>query len=247
MRKRVRYNRHMRLRTRMMLLIERLLLSPIRELTWRTSANSATPMVHLRHMAARDAAEFIAQHTSTALLYTHRFQLMDFAASLIPTEGWLLEFGVFQGESLDYFASKLPGRRLHGFDSFIGLQENWGGSDKPANAFDLAGRLPKVPRNCQLVPGWFDESLPAWLEENRGPVAFLHIDSDTYEACRTVLSLLSGRITKDTIILFDEHHGYPGWRHGEYKALQEFLAANKVACTYLGFSDAGAVIKIIPA
>lgn len=244
---RMTYSLKMRMRTRLMLMIERLLLSPLREITWRTSADPATPVALLRRMAAQDAAEFISQHTASALLFTHRFQLMDYALTLIPAQGLLLEFGVFRGESLDYFASKIPNRTFFGFDSFTGLQENWGGSDKPKSSFNQSGRLPKVPKNCALVKGWFNETLPGWVREHAGSVAFLHIDSDTFQACQTVLEQLRDRITPETIILFDEHHGYPGWRNGEFRALHEFLARHRKQATYLAFSDAGAVVRVAPA
>lgn len=234
----------MRLRTRFLILFDRYILRTVREFNRRTSTQPALPMAHLNHLTARDTAEFMLGHLHTALLYLHRFELMDFALKQLPRDGLILEFGVFQGESLDYLACKAAPRRIYGFDSFEGLRESWPGTDKPAAAFDLKGRLPKVPPNAELVPGWFDQSLPAFLEKHPGPIALLHIDSDTYEACRTIFQILRDRITPETVILFDEHHGYPGWRHGEFKALNEFVAANDRTCTYLGFSEAGAVVKI---
>lgn len=70
----------------------------------------------------------------------------------------VLEFGVFKGRSIKYFASRMtaPGSRFYRFDSFEGLLEAWG---KKAGGF-----LAKVPivddERILFIKGWFQESLP---------------------------------------------------------------------------------------
>mgnify|MGYP000079224382 CR=1 FL=1 len=74
-----------------------------------------------------------------------------------------LEFGVWQGGSINFFSSKFPNSQFYGFDSFEGLPENWRpGFEK--GTFSLNGMLPKVNANVKLIPGWFNESLPYFLE-----------------------------------------------------------------------------------
>ena len=40
-------------------------------------------------------------------------------------DGLVMEFGVYQGESIAQLASILPSKMIHGFDSFEGLPEDW--------------------------------------------------------------------------------------------------------------------------
>ena len=44
---------------------------------------------------------------------------------------------------------------------------------------------------------------------------------DTYESTKYALEKLKPYLIKDSIILFDQLYNFPGWRNGEYKALQE--------------------------
>ena len=60
-----------------------------------------------------------------ALYFKSRGDLWDFALSKIEVDGAVAEFGVFKGNSINYFARKLQGRAsIYGFDSFEGLQED---------------------------------------------------------------------------------------------------------------------------
>lgn len=74
----------------------------------------------------------------------------------------------------------------------------------------LPAGVPRVP-GAELVPGWFDETLPLFLEEHPGPVAFLHIDADLYSSARTVLELVGPRLHTGSVIVFDEFFNYQGW------------------------------------
>ena len=42
--------------------------------------------------------------------------------------------------------------------------------------FDLGGVLPAVEPNALLVKGWFDRTLPEFLEQHSEPAALVHID-----------------------------------------------------------------------
>ena len=44
---------------------------------------------------------------------------------LAPPTGEVLEFGVFRGKSIRTIAKVVPKRKVYGFDSFIGLPEDW--------------------------------------------------------------------------------------------------------------------------
>lgn len=78
-----------------------------------------------------------------------------------------------------------------------------------------------------LVKGWFSDTVPKWLSETEGEIAFIHIDSDLYESAKEILALLNERIVPGTVIVFDElcdfDQTYPNWKQGEWKALLEWL------------------------
>ena len=111
-------------------------------------------------------------------------------------------------------------------------------------AFDVKGRLPRVPDNVRLHRGYFDASLPPWLNDNPGPVAFIHIDCDLYSSTKTILELLAPRLAAGTVILFDEYFNYPNWERHEFKAFQEFVSARRVKYTYLAFARQQVAVRI---
>jgi hypothetical protein len=38
------------------------------------------------------------------------------------------------------------------------------------------------------------------------------------------------------VIVFDEYFNYPGWREGEFKAFQEFIARESLGFEYLNYN-----------
>ena len=148
-------------------------------------------------------------------------------------EGYWLEFGVHEGETIMYTAGcKLgtPGFLIHGFDSFEGLPEDWI-ENNPKGHFDLGGEIPKhllQYSNINIIKGWYDTSIPKFIKENNiNKISFLNIDSDLYSSANTILTLLTPYFKGDCIIHFDEFCNYPGGKNGEYKAFSEFLHKNK--------------------
>jgi hypothetical protein len=95
--------------------------------------------------------------------------------------------------------------------------------------------LPEVRPNVHLIKGWFDQSLPVFLESHPEKVDFLHIDSDLYSSARTVLTLLRDRIEPGTAIVFNEFFNYPGWKNGEYKAFNEFISQTGLGYEWLSY------------
>jgi len=156
---------------------------------------------------------------------------------LSPAEGYVMEFGVFRGKTMFHIASYFANQPVWGFDSFVGLPEPWftrsdqDGPSHPAGRFDLAkeAEQPEFPSNVRLVKGWFQDTIPGWLQVNPGVIKFLHIDCDLYSSTKTVLNLLDQRIVPGTVIVFDEmypwsdYSAYDLWAEGEYRALKEWL------------------------
>lgn len=131
-----------------------------------------------------------------------------------------LEFGVFQGESMRYWARHLknPRAHLHGFDSFEGLPESWN-IDTPKGYFSTNGAIPSVP-DCrvQFFKGWFDQTLPRYRPPHHEKLV-INMDADIYSSTIYVLRTLEPLIVPGTFIYFDEFAD----RLNELRAFAEFL------------------------
>jgi hypothetical protein len=166
---------------------------------------------------------------SAAPQFPARDEMYEYVLKHIPQSGMCLEFGVAAGDSIRFCAKKRPDRTFYGFDSFIGLPETW--HEHGVGAYSQGGKFPPAPKNVSFVKGWFNESLPGFIETNRteleaNGIALLHIDSDIYSAAKTIFDLLTPYLRVGTIIMFDEFWNYTTWEEHEYKAFMEFLAAN---------------------
>lgn len=231
-------------------LLDRTLVRLLRYLRDRVSpASEAEEDVFklVKRRAVASSADYVESRLDQALLFPNRELLWDFALSKAPGTGLYAEFGVFTGWSINRFARRLAPRGLtiHGFDSFQGLREDWPGTWYAAGHFDLGGKLPRVLPNVALIKGWFDDTVPAFLAAHPEPLAFLHLDADTYESTRRVLALVGERIVAGTVVVLDEYIGFPNWRKGEFLAWQEFVAAHGLAYRYLAFSVTQAAVQVL--
>ena len=135
--------------------------------------------------------------------------------------GLWLEFGVYSGITINSIARIAKHREIFGFDSFLGLPEVWRGM--PTDVFNRDGVTPDVESNVTLISGWFNDTIPKFLSENKSDyISFLHIDCDIYSSTTEVFNNFYDKIKKGTVILFDELYNYPEWKDHEFKALMEF-------------------------
>jgi len=193
--------------------------------------------------AGMEAADFFVQHMPLAEDLKYKADLLKFAASRARNDGLWLEFGVFQGRDIRVL-SEYTDQTVYGFDSFEGLPADWTFFQRKGR-FSLSGRPPEVPENVQLVQGWFEDTLPGFLEKHPEPIAFLHIDSDLYSSAKYVLSQLADRLTLGTVILFDDFLNYPGWREGEAKAFFEFVNSSGTNAVYIGFASKQQSVAVV--
>jgi hypothetical protein len=194
--------------------------------------------------ALQQSVDYVESAMPDALGFEAQREVMDYSLRSVAIDGHYLEFGVYTGGTIRYIAKRIGQRIIHGFDSFEGFAEEWSGFSFDRKAFDNKGRLPRVPNNVALHRGYFDTSLPQWLADNPGPVAFAHVDCNLYRPTKTILDLLAPRMTKGTVILFDEYFNYPNWEQHEFKAFQEFSTAHGIKYAYLAFARQQVVVRI---
>tara|TARA_B110000967_G_C18677330_1_gene456222 strand:- start:18 stop:773 length:756 start_codon:yes stop_codon:yes gene_type:complete len=151
-----------------------------------------------------------------------------------------LEFGVFKGASVNIFADYV--KTIYGFDSFEGLKEDWGGHLLPKGHFNLNKKIPKLKNNVVPVVGWIQDTLEDFLNQHNPKINFVHIDVDTYESSLYILKTIKPYLDKNAIILFDELYNFPGWKNGEYKALQETFNENEYK--FRAFSRSGMEVAV---
>lgn len=205
----------------------------------------------VHNKSVEDTASYVLSECTEAMIFLQRLDLWSYCverATLLKQLGepWILEFGVWKGESINFFASAVPNSKLFGFDSFEGLEEDWYGFELARGTFDLGGKLPKVEKNVILKKGWFEDTLPDFRSLlGNEQVAILHLDADTYKPTAYVLAELVPNIGVGTIVIFDEYFGYPNWRLHEFKAWQEFVKTNQISYRYIAYSAMQCAVEII--
>ena len=169
---------------------------------------------------------YVGEKTKANYLESIHKQLIE-STRKITIEGHWCEFGVREGRSLTWLIDQYPQQVIHAFDSWKGLPEEWNhGTGKVA---DMACDPPTVPRHIHLHEGWFKDTLPVWKQQNKGPIAFLHMDADIYSSTKEVLVALNEQIVKGTVITFDEFCNFrltekmSKWQDQEFLALIEWL------------------------
>lgn len=202
----------------------------IAELQWNQTPDPRPPAGQVL-----DAHTLSIQHfTDLPEAHADDMDALLWSLSCAELPGDIAEFGVFQGRSLRAMSERQPLRTVHGFDSFIGLPEDWVRSKESTykKGHFNTGRLPLLQsqhRNIHIHPGFFNASLPVWKCTLKNPLALLHIDVDLYSSAKYVLITLNDAIAPGTVIVFDELSDwkksgvYPEWEDGEWRALKEWM------------------------
>jgi len=176
-----------------------------------------------------------------------------------PQPGLWLEFGVAGGKSITAIARRVErlategdevrvaGGVVYGFDSFLGLPEEWkpgfseGHFARPGGEPPCFDGQPEA-RYIELVSGWFQDTLPAFLAERRGEAcSLIHLDCDVYSAASCVLNTLAreGRLVPGTVLVFDELCNYCGCEKHEWRALFELAEETGIRFQWLGIQNKG--------
>ena len=202
-------------------------------------------------MERLSSSKMVRAQVDVATMFDNKQEgLWPFTVEILRSQqqkGMWLEFGVLEGKSINWFSkhAKLNSAdgKIYGFDSFEGLAEHYSIGTSSGNYQSKQGKLPSVNENVVIVPGWIDSTLEKFLQNRRGSISFVHLDFGTYEATRFVISKVKNRLADDAIILFDEFHGFTGWKEFEFKALNEELSEDEFR--FVAFGKRQALIQLI--
>lgn len=190
-------------------------------------------------LASEQSAQYVLEHMRAVPNFECDYDLHQWVCETqlehkLDSRGTVLEFGVATGRTLNQFAHWLPHKTVYGFDGFEGLPEDW--TSRMRRGFFARDSLPRVRSNCELVVGWFDQTLPRFCAHNLGgrPISLLHVDCDLYSSTVTILNNLRHNIVPGTVIVFDEYMNYPGWQLDEFRAWQQHVAAYGRSYEYIG-------------
>lgn len=219
--------------------------------TIRVQTNSQKLFDFIDSKVLEDCADYALKNFSGAIRFSTRQEIWNFCLNKFPkasceSNSIILEFGVWKGTSINFFAKNSPESILYGFDSFEGLEEDWTGRNLLKGAFNRYGVMPRVESNVTLVKGWFEDTVPKFIDLlGTKKIRLIHMDADTYKPTYFVLNSLVKSFKAGTIIIFDEYIGYNGWRNHEYKAWQEVVTIHNLNYRYIGYGFEQVAIEII--
>jgi len=204
----------------------------IKNITKNVISKTLPDSIRLQYLAYRPKLETWRKKHAKPLtpVFKERTEMYDFLNGDILSNKAIdyLEFGVFEGSSIKYWAhlNSNKSSRFIGFDTFTGLPENWDhfSYTMKSQTFNVDGQLPKIDDGrVSFVKGLFQDSFPPFLKEYQpqNQQLVIHNDSDLYSATLYVLSRANDIITPGTIIIFDEFYGI---LH-EFRALEDYCSS----------------------
>ena len=187
-----------------------------------------------RKIATETSGQYVIDRMLDATICHTSDEVILTALSCMSDAGLKLEFGVYTGHTINLIAKHVD--KVFGFDSFEGLPENWHGDIKKGH-FALKS-LPEVAPNVHLIKGWFNETIPEFINGvvDEPSISLLHVDCDLYSSTKTIFENLGSFINSGCVIIFNEYFNYPGWQNGEYLAFQEFITDHKLNYEYICYN-----------
>lgn len=169
------------------------------------------------------------RHDESYLFFDTRFDLYNYLNYEILDKGQInyLEFGVFKGETINYWSSINNHResRFFGFDTFTGLPEDWVMFRGTMNtgSFNTGGTAPYIKDNrVSFVKGLFQDTLPAFLKTNTfAQQLIIHNDSDLYSSTLFTLTRCNDILVRGSIVIFDEFSSILN----EFRALEDYCSS----------------------
>jgi O-methyltransferase len=199
----------------------------------------------LKNLISRIPVDFVERSLAYSIIF-EKFPSLDSCRTFVTREElWdhclfdiigidepitFVEFGVWEGYSIKYFAkkNKIKNSLFFGLDSFEGLPEDWAHLEK--SHFSTGGILPKIHDDrISFIKGWFQDTFSELQKNIEKRVAnfIVHYDADLYSStlfCLTRMDCLK----RSYFAIFDEFPGH------ESRALYNYLQSNLADVEFLG-------------
>ena len=216
----------------------------------KVKSQSKSPAELYLDTVSRESYEIFKDEFKNSYVFTDDESIRTFAINeaikKFSKEKLFLEFGVYKGNSINLFAKYLKNidAKIYGFDSFVGLKDEWITNNFHAKGhFNLNKNQPKILSNIELIDGWVEDTIDNFIEKNiEKKIGFVHFDMDTYSSTKLILEKIKKYLEPGAIILFDEFYGFPNWERYEFKAFKEVFSNKEFK--YIAFANRQACIRI---
>ena len=148
-----------------------------------------------------------------------------------------LEFGVYKGESIKYFANKLLNKEniFIGYDTFFGLPTDWQSAQK--GMFSTDGKVPETDdKRIRFVKGIFQKTFDNSIID-KSIKTIIHFDADMYSSTLFLLFKLHETLDEYHFI-FDELEGE------ELRALKDYMKVYNVEVKINYYSKFNGLITV---
>lgn len=152
-------------------------------------------------------------------------------------EGDYVEFGCFSGASLNHSIKthlkfsrsykkekNFLNRKFYGLDSFSGFPEEIHDEFKTENFLpdiNFVKKLEKKYSCCQIVKGFFSESLKSDQMKKISKISLAFIDCDLYSSSKDVFDYIKNRLTDGAFVVIDDYYSLDYNKNSIHKALSE--------------------------
>lgn len=152
--------------------------------------------------------------------------LIKYSNYCAPLQGYISEWGVYTGGSLEILAKYNPGKDIMAVDSFVGMPPVTEGVDfhkeHDFNMIDFSainGYFKMIYPSVRIVKGFIPEVFSFFDEHTR--FCFSHIDLDLYKSIKDTMDFVFPRTVEGGMILLDDYkvRSTPGCE----KAINEFF------------------------
>jgi hypothetical protein len=216
----------------------------------KVKSQSKSPAELYLDTVSRESYEIFKDEFKNSYVFTDDESIRTFAINeaikKFSKEKLFLEFGVYKGNSINLFAKYLKNidAKIYGFDSFVGLKDEWITNNFHAKGhFNLNKNKPKILSNIELIDGWVEDTIDNFIEKNiEKKIGFVHFDMDTYSSTKLILEKIKKYLEPGAVILFDEFYGFPNWEKYEFKAFKEVFSNKEFK--YIAFANRQACIRI---
>lgn len=166
-------------------------------------------------------------HIATLLSTDRICNLIKYSNLLQHHGGYIAEFGVYSGGSLEILARHNPTTEILAFDSFEGLPQpgpqdfHNKGDFRDVNIDHIVGYFKMIYPRVRIVKGFSPKVFH--IAKNQ-KFSFVHVDADLYQSVLDALDFFVPRMLTGGMILFDDYKvdSTPGCE----KAIEDFFAVN---------------------